>query len=72
MHVVVGSNPLSLLQTVAGVRVIGYRYPALKGVNVSFNCQHGLVLAGPKSATCTYHGNWEPDPRDVECQLEGN
>ena len=47
----------------------GYQDPALEGVNITFSCHGGLI--GPNSATCTGNGEWEPDPREVNCTRLG-
>ena len=49
---------------------IEYDYPALdvEGVSVTFSCSPGLMLSGPNASTCMRNGEWEPDPRDVECK----
>ena len=47
-----------------------YDYPALdvEGASVTFACPPGLMLSGPNTSTCIGNGEWEPDPRDVECK----
>ena len=45
----------------------GYVDPALEGQTVMFICPHGQILNGSNSSTCMGNGEWEPDPRDVEC-----
>ena len=49
---------------------IEYDYPALdvEGVSVTFACSPGLILSGPNTSTCMGNGEWEPDPRNVECK----
>ena len=42
--------------------------PALEGTNITFSCPLDLVLTGPNSSTCMENGEWEPDPREVECK----
>ena len=42
--------------------------PVMKGTTVSFSCRPGLLLSGPSSSTCMGNGEWEPDPRKVECR----
>ena len=49
------------------VRVILDSSSALKGTIASFSCPSGLLLNGPKAATCMGNGEWEPDPRKVKC-----
>ena len=50
------------------VSVSGYSHPAMEGANVNFTCSPQHVLIGPHSATCMENGEWEPDPREVECK----
>lgn len=42
--------------------------PSNINVSLSFSCKSPGVLTGPNSATCMEDGNWEPDPREVECK----
>ena len=48
---------------------LDYGYPAVnvEGVFVTFTCSPGRILIGPNMSTCMSNGEWEPDPRDVEC-----
>ena len=41
--------------------------PALQEHNITFICHAGQVLNGSNSSTCMGNGEWEPDPREVEC-----
>ena len=53
------------------IRVIGYRDPALEGTSVTLECSSpNLVHIGPNTPTCMGNGEWEPDPRDVNCAGE--
>ena len=50
------------------IRVIGYRDPALEGTSVTLECSSpNLVHIGPNTTTCMGNGEWEPDPREVNC-----
>ena len=40
----------------------------LEGTNITFTCSPGLVLTGPNTSTCMGNGEWEPNPREVECK----
>ena len=62
------SNPIVLTRT--NVRVVGYEDPALEGENITFTCTSGPIGTGPISATCMGNGEWEPDPREVNCTGE--
>ena len=42
--------------------------PVMEGTTISFSCHPGLILGGPNSSTCMGNGEWEPDPREVECR----
>jgi hypothetical protein len=46
----------------------GYMDPALEGTVVSFDCSPQNVLIGPNTTMCMGNGEWEPDPREVECK----
>ena len=50
----------------------GNTTPLLKGSTLSYSCSPGLVLVGPNTATCMENGEWEPDPREVNCTSEVN
>ena len=60
-------NPTTQLND--SIMVIGYRKLA-RGSDISFSCRLGLILIGPKSSTCMGNGEWEPDPREVQCKIE--
>ena len=51
------------------VIVMDYEDPALEGENIIFTCPTGALLTGPNTSTCVENGEWEPDPRDVECRV---
>jgi hypothetical protein len=42
--------------------------PALEGTVLSFYCPPQHILVGPNITTCMGNGEWEPDPREVECK----
>ena len=48
--------------------VVGYMDPVIEGTTVTFECPPQYVLIGPNATTCMGNGEWEPDPRDVECK----
>jgi hypothetical protein len=45
-----------------------YMDPLLEGTVLSFDCPPQYVLIGPNTTTCMVNGEWEPDPREVECK----
>ena len=50
------------------IRVIGYSDPALEGTTITLECSSpNLVLIGSNTTTCMGNGEWEPDPRDMNC-----
>ena len=49
------------------VQVMGYEDPAREGAVITFVCSSGLELSGPNSSMCMRSGEWEPDPREVNC-----
>ena len=54
------------------VVITDYNNPALVGTNATFTCNSssGLVFTGFNTTTCMENGEWEPDPREIDC--EGN
>ena len=50
------------------VIIEGYIEPSFEGAILSFDCPPQHVLIGPNTTTCMGNGEWEPDPRDVECK----
>ena len=49
-------------------RVVDYdELVTLERSMVTFSCPPGQELVGPNSATCTWNGEWEPDPRGIMC-----
>ena len=51
----------------SNVRVMGYEDPAFEGNRVTFTCPSGQILDGSNSSTCMGNGEWEPDPKEVDC-----
>ena len=43
----------------------------MEAATVTFECPPEYVLTGPNTTTCMRNGKWVPDPREVECKLEG-
>ena len=41
--------------------------PALVGTNATFSCFPGQIFSGPYKSTCMENGEWDPDPRELEC-----
>ena len=69
LYIVVNcGDPLNGGMENSSLVVSSYKAPALKGSGVNFTCANGLVLIGPNAATCMSNGEWEPDPREVECK----
>ena len=62
-------DPLMLIHN--DIIIVGYEDPALEGENITFTCPTGAILTGPNSSTCVENGEWEPDPREVECSVFG-
>ena len=48
--------------------IIGYTDPVMEGTTLSFVCSSHHVLFGPNTTTCIGYGEWEPDPKEVECR----
>ena len=51
------------------ITVTGYREPGMRGANVTYSCPSRLTLTGPRRSTCMGNGEWELDPREVECKV---
>jgi hypothetical protein len=52
---------------VTSALAVGYIDPALEGQSITFICPRGQILNGANSSTCMENGEWEPDPREIEC-----
>ena len=63
LHAVTCSHPNSS----DTIMMIGYKDPAMEGTTVIFYCPPQYILTGPNTITCMGNGEWEPDPREVEC-----
>ena len=40
----------------------------MEGAAIIFKCPPQYILIGPNATTCMGNGEWEPDPRKVECR----
>ena len=49
------------------VVVSGFHDPSIEGQFITYTCPHGFELTGPNASICTGNGEWEPDPRQVDC-----
>ena len=59
------SNPIKLVHT--DIIAVGYEDPALEGANITFFCPIGTILSGPNSSACMGNGEWELDPKEMNC-----
>ena len=50
------------------ILMIGCMDPAMEGATVTLVCPPQYALIGPNTTTCMGNGEWEPDPREVECK----
>ena len=50
--------------------ILGYTNAVLEGDKINFTCTSGMELVGPNSITCMANGEWEPNPKEVECKGE--
>ena len=50
--------------------VLNYNNYFTEGSNVTLSCNDSAMfeLIGPGIITCNENGEWEPDPRKVECK----
>ena len=60
-------HPQKLPMIDDSLRALIENVPALAGTNATFSCLPGLIFRGPHRSTCIENGEWEPDPRNVEC-----
>ena len=60
----------STVQTDDLIMVIDYNDTTVRGSTITLSCPPGHVLIGSNSSTCMGNGEWEPDPREVECKGE--
>jgi hypothetical protein len=65
--IVICSHPFQDVDS-NSVIIEDYMDPALEGTVLSFGCPHQYVLIGPNTTMCMGNGEWEPDPREVECK----
>ena len=56
-------DPMELTNALAA----DYVDPALEGQTITFTCLPHQILNGSNLSTCMGNGEWEPDPREVEC-----
>ena len=49
------------------INVLGFKEPAVEDSIVTFGCPPGLVLSGPNASKCIRNGEWEPDPKNLQC-----
>ena len=63
------SSPIALHQDV--VSDVNTTSIVHEGTTITLGCLSGLVLAGSNTSTCMGNGQWEPDPREVECMRLG-
>ena len=66
LHVVTCSHPFTNNSSDT-IMMIGYMDPAMEGATVIFYCPPQYIVTGPSTTTCMGNGEWEPDPREVEC-----
>ena len=53
----------------SSLNVLDYNEPAIVGTTVSFNCSNpGEELTGSNTSTYVDIGQWEPDPRLINCK----
>ena len=50
------------------IEIMNYVAPAMEGTTVIFKCPSQYDLIGPNTTVCMENGEWEPDPREVECK----
>ena len=66
-------DPLTQVVDRPMLTVPDYKSPALEGDTVNFSCSFsGEVVVGPNMSTCTRGGVWEPDPKEINCDMMTN
>ena len=60
-------HPQHLQMIDDSLRVLLDNELAVVGTNASFSCLPGQMFSGPYKSTCLENGEWEPDPREVQC-----
>ena len=48
------------------IKIMGYNDPAVEGSSITFGCSSGLEST---TSICMNNGEWEPDPRESECNI---
>ena len=63
-------DPINLTKSSSKINVAYYVHitPPVEGAQIYFSCPPGLLLSGLNSSTCMENGEWEPTPREVECE----
>ena len=46
---------------------VGITDTVREGTTMTLSCLPGFILTGSNTSTCMGTGEWEPDPRAVEC-----
>ena len=60
-------HPLLLPMIDDSLRVSLDSDPAHVGTDATYSCLPEQMLSGPIMSTCVENGEWEPDPREVDC-----
>ena len=50
------------------IEFAGYHDPVVEGTSAHFSCPTGQTLTGLNTSMCMGNGQWEPDPRSLECK----
>ena len=50
------------------IEFVGYHDPVVERTSAHFSCPTGQTLTGLNTSTCMENGEWEPDPRRLECK----
>jgi hypothetical protein len=66
-HAVICDLPTSLLRHPVIVDAGSQDNPHREGQFIIYTCPPGFVLTGPNASVCTENGEWEPDPRELDC-----
>ena len=65
LHTATCGNPFHGIDSDAIIMIMNYTDPAIEGTIVTYGCPFEYVF---NTATCMESGEWEPDPKKVECK----
>jgi hypothetical protein len=67
LYAVTCDLPSQLLEQPVLVDARSQEIPHREGQFIMYTCPTGFVLNGSNASVCTENGEWEPDPRELDC-----